>query len=132
MLRLKSLFVLLILSLNLYSLEVIITNSKINYKELIDLTKLSSSTVLSVKKFCIPIQISDLKNKKYIAKRYLKKGSVICKKDIKEYSKKSVLFNFGTIEIEKQGKIIFENNKYIKIKKIDGKVEKIYKDGRLQ
>ena len=132
MLRLKSLFILVLFSLNLYSIEVIVTNSKINYKDMIDIKKLSSANVLSVKKFCIPVTIKDFENEKYIAKRYLKKGTVLCKKDITKYKKKSVLFNFGVIEIEKQGNIIFENDKYIKIKRIDGKVDKIYKDGRLQ
>ncbi len=132
MLRLKSLFIIFLFSMNVHAIEVIVTNSKINYKEIIDIKRLSSSNVLSVKKFCIPITIKDLQGKKYIAKRYLKKGTVLCKKDISLYEKKSVLFNFGIIEIEKQGKIIFENDDYIKIKRIDGEIEKIYKDGRLQ
>lgn len=132
MLRLKSLFILVLVSLNLYSIEVVVTNTKVNYKEKIDLNKLSSANVLSVKKFCIPITIKDLEANKYIAKRYLKRGTILCTKDIEEFSKKSVLFDFGTIEIEKEGKIIFENDKYIKIKKPNGKIEKIYKDGSLQ
>lgn len=132
MLRLKSLFIILLFSINLFAIEVIVAKSKINYKEIIDINKLSSANVLSVKKFCIPITIKDLQNKKYIAKRYLKKGTVLCKKDIALYTEKSVLFNFGVIEIEKEGKIIFENNKYIKIKRTDGQIDKIYKDGRLQ
>ena len=132
MLRLKSLFLILLFSLNLYSIEVIVTKTKINYKEIIDINKLSSANVLSVKKFCIPVSIKDFENKKYTAKRYLKKGTVLCKKDISLYKKKSVLFDFGTIQIEKQGKIIYENDKYIKIKRIDGQIDKIYKDGSLQ
>ena len=132
MLRLKSLFIVILFSANLYSIEVIVTNSKINYKELIDIKKLSSANVLSVKKFCIPVTLSELNENKYISKRYLRKGTVLCKKDITLYKKKSVLFNFGVIEIEKQGKIIFENDEYIKIKRIDGQVDKIYKDGSLQ
>ncbi len=50
MLRLKSLFILVLISLNLYSIEVVVTNTKVNYKEKIDLNKLSSADVLSVKK----------------------------------------------------------------------------------
>lgn len=132
MLRLKGLFLFFILTLNLYSIEVIVTKSKINYKEKIDIKKLSSSNVLSVKKFCIPITLKDLQNTQYIAKRYLKKGTILCTKDIEEHKKKSVLFNFGSIQIEKEGKIIFENDEYLRIKKPNGKIEKIYKDGRLQ
>ncbi|WP_072682185.1 hypothetical protein [Arcobacter sp. LA11] len=132
MLRLKCLFFVIALSINLYSIEVLVTNSKINYKEIISVKKLSSGKVLSVKKFCIPATISDFENNKYYATRYLRKGSIICLKDIEKYSKNSILFNFGSIQIERDGELIFENDEYIKIKKRDGKIEKIYKDGRLR
>ena len=73
MLRLKSLFIVFLFSLNLYSIEVIVTNDRINYKEIIDINKLSKADVLSVKKFCIPVTKEELEEKKYIAKRYLRK-----------------------------------------------------------
>ena len=132
MLRLRSLLLLFILFQNLYSIDVLKTKVDINYKEIIDIKKLSSSNVLSVKKFCIPITLSDIKNKKFVAKKFLRKGSVVCTKDIESIEKKSVLFSFGSIEIEQKGKVIFENDEYIKIKRVDGKIEKIFKDGRLQ
>lgn len=132
MLRLRSPFLIIILSLNLFGIEVVMTNSKINYKEIVSSSKLTISDVKKVKKHCIPMKINDFKTKKYIAKRYLKKGIIICSKDVEEYNKNSVLFNFGSIEIERPGKVILENDEYIKIKKLDGKIEKIYKDGRLQ
>ena len=132
MLRLKCLFFVIIFSINLYSIDVIITNSKINYKEIISVKKLSSANVLSVKKYCIPATISDFEQDKYFAKHYIRKGSIICLKDIEKYRKNSILFNFGSIQIERNGKLIFENDEYIKIKRNDGKIEKIYKDGRLR
>lgn len=132
MLRLKCLFLILIFSLNLDAIEVVTTNSKIKYKEIISISKLERSEVTSVKKYCVPILLKELEKKKYIAKRFLRKGIVICAKDVEAYSDKSVLFNFGSIQIERPGKVIFENDDYIKIKKLDGKIEKIYKDGRLQ
>lgn len=132
MLRLRSLLLLFILFQNLYSIDVFKAKADINYKEIIDIKKLSSSNVLSVKKFCIPITLSDLKNKKFVAKKFIRKGSVICTKDIESFEKKSVLFSFGSIEIEQKGKVIFENDEYIKIKRLDGNIEKIYKDGRLR
>ena len=132
MLRLRSLLLVLFFSLEVFAIEAVVTTSKINYKEIITSSKITAGNVSSVKKYCIPMQISDFKEKKYIAKRYLKKGTTLCAKDVEEYTKNSILFNFGAIQIEKPGKIIFENDKYIKIKRIDGKVEKIYKDGRLQ
>lgn len=132
MLRLKSLFLILFFSLNLDAIEVVITTSKINYKDSISISKIAQSDVQKIKKYCIPMKLSDFKVKKYTAKRYLKKGTVICAKDVESLSENSVLFNFGSIQIEKPGKVIFENDKFIKIKKRDGKIEKIYKDGRLQ
>lgn len=132
MLRLKCLFFVIIFSINLYSIDVIVANSKINYKEIISVEKLSSLNVLSVKKYCIPATIDDLEKDKYFAKHYIRKGSVICLKDIEKYSKNSILFNFGSIQIERNGKLVFENDEYIKIKRNDGKIEKIYKDGRLR
>lgn len=132
MLRLKCLFFVIIFSINLYSIDVIVANSKINYKEVISLKKLSSSNVLSVKKYCIPVSMNDIKQDKYFAKHYIRKGAVLCLKDIEKYTKNSILFNFGSIQIERNGKLIFENDKYIKIKRNDGKIEKIYKDGSIK
>lgn len=132
MLRLKCLFFVIIFSINLYSIDVIVTKSKINYNEIISLEKLSASNILSVKKYCIPATISDFKQDKYIAKHYIKKGSIVCLKDIEKYIKNSILFNFGSIQIERNGKLVFENDEYIKIKRNDGRIEKIYKDGRLR
>lgn len=132
MLRHKCLFLLMLFSINLYAVDVIIAKSKINYKEIISIQKLSKHKVSSIKKFCVPATVNDFQSNKYIATHYIKKGSVICLKDIELYNKNSILFNFGAIEIEKNGKIIFENDKYIRIKKDNGKIEKIYKDGRLR
>ena len=130
--KFKVLFLLFFFTVNLYSIEVIIAKTKINYKEMISLEKLSKSEVLSVKKYCIPATVKDFETSKFVATHYIRKGSVICLKDIAKYKKNSVVFNFGAIQIEKNGKVIFENNEYIRIKREDGKIEKIYKDGRLQ
>ena len=53
-------------------------------------------------------------------------------KDIKKYSEETVVFNFGGVRIEKKGKIIYENNDFIRIKNLDGTIEQIYKDGRIK
>ena len=132
MLRHKCLFFILFLCIESFAIQAVQTNSKINYKEMIPTSKLTRVEVDKVKKYCLPLIKNDFKNKKYVAKRYLKKGTIICSKDVEEYTKNSILFDFGPIEIEKPGKIIFESDKYIKIKKIDGKIEKIYKDGRVR
>lgn len=132
MLKLKTLFLLTLFSLNLYSIEVVVSSKKIAYKEKISAKNVTLMEVSKVKKGCIPATVKELKLSEYIAKHYINRGRIICTKDIESYNKNSVLFKFGAIEIEKHGKIIYENDSYIRIKKDNGKVEKIYKDGRLQ
>lgn len=132
MLRLKTLLVITFFSINLCAIEVVKTTKDIDYHEIIDASMLIPANVSSVKKYCIPLEISNFKSNKLLAKRYLRKGTILCSKDVEEYTKKSVLFNFGAIEVERPGEVVYENDEYIKIKKIDGKIEKIYKDGRLQ
>jgi len=133
MLRLSSLvIVLIIFSSKLFAINVVVAKQNINFNEFITTQMVMPSRVTSVKRHCVPATLDDFKNKKLQATHYMKKGYVICKDDIKEADKKSVLFNFGPIEIEKHGKIIFENDDYIRIKKSNGDIEKIYKDGRLK
>lgn len=131
MLKLKLLFF-SFFTINLFAIEVVITTSNIDFHEIIDSSKLSISEVNEVKKYCTPLKISDFKSNNLVAKRYLKEGTILCTKDIEESSKNKVLFNFGAIEVESPGEIIYENDEFIKIKKLDGKIEKIYKDGRVQ
>ena len=40
-----------------------------------------------------------------------------------------MIFDFGNIEIEKDGKVIKDTKQYVRIKNNDGTIEKIYKDG---
>lgn len=132
MLKLKILVLMFLLSNQLFGINVLITKVDINYKELVNLEDLYKSNVTSVKKFCEPVDENDFKTTKYRASRYLKKGTILCKKDLDKDKNNSVLFNFGSIQIERPGKIIFENDEYIRIKREDGQVEKIYKDGRIE
>ncbi|RXK11888.1 hypothetical protein CP965_11955 [Halarcobacter mediterraneus] len=131
MLRHKSLFLILFIS-KLYSYDVVITNKDINYNEVININMISQTKVNEIKKYCKPLSYEDFKNNKYQASHYMRKGFVICEDDVKNYKKKSVLFDFGIIQIEKEGEVIYENDEYIRIKRKDGEIEKIYKDGRLR
>jgi len=81
--------------------------------------------------YCALFASGKLKNKAntYLAKHYILKSSPICKKDIYLYKSSKVLFDFGNIEIEKNGKIIYENNKLVKIREPNGRIETIYKQG---
>lgn len=122
----------LFLFVNSYGIDIIVPKKTINYKSLISIKDLSLKKVSSIQKFCKPLTLDDLQKNKYVAKHLLYKGRVICTKDVKVYKKESVVFKFGALEIEKNGKIIFENDEFIRIKRNDGKIEKIYKNGRIE
>ena len=132
MLKLSLLFFIVANFFQLYALDVTVVTKDVDYKEILSKEFFVKARVNEVKKLCKPVSYDELVNNKYIAKRYLKENSIICTRDIEKYDKKSVVFNFGTIQIERYGKIIFENDEYIRIKGDDGKVEKIYKDGRIE
>jgi hypothetical protein len=78
------------------------------------------------------LDIKKLKENKYRAKHYILKNTPICANDAYIAQSNKIKFNFGNIEIEKEGEVIRETDKYIKIKNLDGKIEKIYKDERGQ
>jgi hypothetical protein len=130
MLRLS--FLLIFMFLNANAIDVLVAKKAIHYKSIVDTRDLMLRKVDSVEKYCKPLKLADLNNKKYEALHYIRKSSVICTKDVKPYKKEAVVFKFGALEIEKRGEIIFQNDEYIRIKRSDGKIEKIYKDGRVE
>ncbi|RXK05298.1 hypothetical protein [Halarcobacter bivalviorum] len=133
MLRLSSLFIISSLLLaKLFAIEVVVATQDIHYNEFVTDKMVRKTEVKSVKRNCTPASFEAFKTKKLQATHYMKKGFIICQNDIKEYSNESVLFNFGSIQIEKHGEIIFENDEYLRIRKSDGEIEKIYKDGRIK
>ena len=131
-LKCKLLIVTLLFSINAHALNVIIAKESIKFKEKINIKKLSFKQVSKIKKKCKPVTINYLNSKKFIAAHHINKGSILCERSLTVYQKKSVLFKFGTIEIEKNAKIINENDEYIMIKNENGKRDKIYKDGRIK
>lgn len=127
-----SLFTFIFLSIANASVDVLVAKNVIHYKSKIEVKDLMLQKVPTVKSTCIPLKLSQIDGKVYQALHYIAKGSIICTKDVDIFEKKSVVFNFGSIEIEKNGEIIFQNEEYIRIKRNDGKIEKIYKDGRVE
>jgi len=113
----------------LFSIDVLVAKEKINYKAKIKLSNLRLKKVKGVRKSCVPITINGLGNDHYISTHFINPGTIICEKDIKIYEKNTVVFNFGNIEIEKEGKLIGETKRYIRIKKPNGRIEKIFKNG---
>ncbi len=114
------------------SIDVLVAKKNIHYKSKIEIKDLTSKKVNFVKKDCVPLKLSDIDGKVYQALHYISKDSILCTRNVSLFEKKSVVFNFGAIEIEKNGEIIFQNDEYIRIKRNDGKIEKIYKDGRVE
>ena len=106
----------------------------INWKEQVGLSNVKVIQVnekYNCKKY-MNIDVEKIKENKYRASHYIMKGKPLCDGDLYLPKSNKIKFNFGSIEIEKEGEIIRETDKYIKIKNLDGKIEKIYKDVRGQ
>ena len=126
-----------ILCLNIFlnaSQIVLFAIKDINYKALLTNQNISKKPLLKKDKElrCLPFTQEALEAGNYRAKHYIKKGSIICKKDVYLPQNNRVIFNFGAIKIEKSGKVVRETSNYVRIKNESGKVEKIYKDGRIK
>lgn len=119
-------------TINAFALKVLVAKESINYEEKLKTSDVKRMNIQSLVKACNPLTLKQLSNNEYVTTHYINKDSVICLKDVKIYKKESVIFRFGLLEIEKKGKVIFENDKFIRIKRVDGTIEKIYKDGRLK
>ncbi len=120
------------LTTNVFGISVLISKEAIGFRQKIETSNLRLMTISKLKKACIPLTLKQVQNNEYRTTHYINKKSIICQNDVKIYKKESVVFNFGSLEIEKRGKIIYENDNFIRIRKENGKIEKIYKDGRLK
>jgi hypothetical protein len=116
--------------LKLFSVEVVIAKVDIPYKVAITPSNVAILQLDKLPANCKPITIKELKKGKYLTSKYLQKDKVICHSDLDEETNNKIIFNFGAIQIETDGKIIYQNDEYVKIKRSNGKIEKIYKDGR--
>lgn len=132
------LLVLSILSVNIFanSLKIAPVSVKnIGYKKQISIgsfhiIQLNDKNIKNYRIRCKKFPDIQLMRKgKYRAKHYISKDRVICMKDVYMPKVKKVKFNFGLLEIEKDGEVIKETTRYIKIRNLDGKIQKIYKDG---
>jgi len=129
---LKPSILFLLLTSNVLAISVLVTKNSIGFEQKINTSELRLMNIPVLKKACIPVKLKDIQNNEYISTHYINSGSILCQKDLRLYKKESVIFNFGSLEIETKGKIIYENDEFIRIKKEDGEIEKFYKDGRLQ
>lgn len=108
--------------------QVPVSKYNINWKEQITDKKYKLITISDRFKCKKYLKAGELKTNNYRAKHYIMKNRAICADDVYIAQAKKVKFNFGSLEIVKDGEIIKETSKYIKIKNLDGKIEKIYKD----
>lgn len=127
------LFILVVLLISsMYGQNVLIAKDNISFKEI--LTKEHFNIVFvdpsAIQRTCDVVGIDEIEENKYFAAKYIRAGSMVCKKDLQAYESNSVVFDFGILEIKTDGEIINETDEYITIKKHDGSVHKIYKDGR--
>ncbi len=128
----KYFFILLCFAIGLEaSYDVVKARYKISYKQKITKSNIYKDKTPKIKKYCIPISVEDILSTQYRAKKYIKRDEIICTKDVyKLKTNNRLLFNFGAIQIEKDGKIIRETKDYVRIKNDNGEVQKIYKNGR--
>ena len=115
--------------LNASVLAIKVVNT-ISYKNGIYPKDLKQVYVNNIKSSCIPLTKEDIMSNEYKAKVFLKIGKILCKKDVYIAKNNRIVFNFGSIQIEREGKVIKETSEYIRIRNANGKIEKIYKDGR--
>ena len=114
--------------LNASASKVLVSKININYKSIISQNDLYYKEI-SKDVRCTTFNKELLNKVKYQASRYIIKGTPICYKDVNKFILNQVRFDFGNIEINRNGKIIGENKNYVKIKNYDGKIIKIYKNG---
>ena len=125
-------FVILSVNIKIFAITVLVSNEAIKFEEKLDVSKVKVQNITNLNKNCEPLSLSSLQKEEYITTHYINKNTIICTKDVKKQEDNVIVFNFGGVRIEKKGKIIFENDDFIKIKNIDGTIEQIYKDGRLK
>lgn len=127
----KVLSLLAIFTLLLSAQDILVSTVPIKYKQILDYNTLV--VIDSDKRIrCNMFDKEKLLKGKYQAKRYILKGRAICNKDVQIAKEYKIRYDFGNIIIERDGKIIGENKKFIKIKTPNGDIEKIYKNGQLK
>ena len=128
----KILFIILFfILLNVTANEILVSNVNIKYKQHLNYDNLSTLTA-NKRIRCITFNKEKLKSNVYEAKHYILKNKPICNKDVKLSVTKKIKYDFGNIVIERNGEIVGETKKFIKIKNNDGTIDKIYKNGQLR
>ncbi|MGJ0377461.1 hypothetical protein [Aliarcobacter cryaerophilus] len=127
---LKLSFLSLVFSSYLFAISVFVTKEPIKYEEKIDISKLEQKEFETIPRTCTPLTLEDLENGEFVTTHHINKNSIVCEKSLKSTENNEIFFNFGGLKIVKKGKIIYENEEFIRFKNLDGTIEQIYKDGR--
>ena len=111
--------------------QIVVSNKDLKYHEILDINNLGLS-ITNKNIRCTMFNINKLKQNNYQTKHYIIQGRPICEKDVQIAVKHMIRYDFGNIVIQRDGKIIGETKKFIKIKDSDGKIQKIYKNGQIK
>jgi len=115
----------LFLFINLNAKEIYIATENISYKTLlIDGENIKLKNVTKIPHYCTPVTVID---GRVISKNYIRKGRVICKRNLKKEVQDVITFDFGNIQIIKSTKILKTDKKSITIRNQNGGIEKIDK-----
>jgi len=121
-------FVLLFLTLCLYGDVALVSTKDLKFKQALDYGDLKLQ-YLDKKIHCKMFDKQKLLTNKYKTIRYIPKNKAICEKDVVQMLDHKIKADFGNIVIEKNGEFVSETKNYVKIKKQDGSIEKINKNG---
>ena len=111
--------------------QIVVSNKDLKYHEILDINNMGLS-VTNKHIRCKMFNLNKLKQNNYQTKHYIIQGQPICEKDVQIAVKHMIRYDFGNIVIQRDGKIIGETKKFIKIKDSDGKIQKIYKNGQIK
>ena len=127
---LKLSFLSLAFSSYLFAVSVLVTKEALKYEEKIDISKLEEKDFETIPRTCTPLTLEDLQNGEFVTTHHINKNSIVCQRNVKSTENNEIIFNFGGVKIVKKGKIIYENEEFIRFKNSDGTIEQIYQDGR--
>jgi len=114
---------------NLFAANILVSNVNIKYKQHLNYDNLSIQTT-NKKIRCTMFDMNKLLSNTYEARHYIIKNKPICNKDVKISFVKKIRYDFGNIVIQRDGEVIGETKKFIKVKNNDGTIYKIYKNGQ--
>ena len=127
-------YLILFITIELFASPVVMISKKnIKWRDVVKRSDVYLVEVTEHKYECNAyVNIDELITSSYRAKHYISKNRKICKKDLYKAKEHKVVFNFGLLEIQRDGELVNETDQYIKLRNSNGQIEKIYKSGNNQ